>query len=350
MPVTTVRRRHKAVWQRSSERSPARIRARTAASMLPPLTMQTIVALAPARGGERERARPFRDDARARREQPHRLGDLVERDGDRLVDEPAARGPTSSAAARGRLLRRRTTAGTRSRPARRRRATAASGAAVSGSAVTTRTSGRSAFTALAMPVVSPPPPHGTITVSKSARSSQSSRPIVPLPAITASSSTGCTNKPSTPFVAPVDHRLPPDLVRHRDDRAAEPLDRVELRARRRVGRDDRRAHDRARVRPTRRPVAMFPALAVTTPPASSAGAAARIADSAPRSLNEPIGCRFSSFSQMRSSKRTSGVRRTASPSRSRARRISSSGINRPIFGELGQARCARSRARGTSCT
>ena len=76
---------------------------------------------------------------------------------------------------------------------------------------------------------------------------------------------------------------------------------------------------------------MFPALAVTTPPASSAGDAARIAESAPRSLNEPIGCRYSSFSQMRSSKRTSGVRRTASPSRSRARRISSSGINRSLW-------------------
>ena len=61
---------------------------------------------------------------------------------------------------------------------------------------------------------------------------------------------------------------------------------------------------------------MLPALAVTTPPASSAGAAARTADSAPRSLNEPIGCRYSSLSQIShgasTSSRTSGVRITAS--------------------------------------
>jgi hypothetical protein len=42
---------------------------------------------------------------------------------------------------------------------------------------------------------------------------------------------------------------------------------------------------------------MLPALAVTT----SCGGCARIAFSAPRSLNEPIGCRHSSFSEIRSS-------------------------------------------------
>jgi hypothetical protein len=36
-------------------------------------------------------------------------------------------------------------------------------------------------------------------------------------------------------------------------------------------------------------------LAVTTPPAVCSGAACRIALYAPRSLNEPIGCRFSSL-------------------------------------------------------
>ena len=61
------------------------------------------------------------------------------------------------------------------------------------------------------------------------------------------------------------------------------------------------------------------------------GDAARTADSAPRSLNEPIGCSLSSFSQIShgasTSSRTSGVLVTASPMRSRARRISSSAIN-----------------------
>ena len=46
--------------------------------------------------------------------------------------------------------------------------------------------------ALAIPVVRPPPPHGTSTASMSSRSSASSRPIVPFPAITSSSRTGWT--------------------------------------------------------------------------------------------------------------------------------------------------------------
>jgi hypothetical protein len=43
---------------------------------------------------------------------------------------------------------------------------------------------------------------------------------------------------------------------------------------------------------------MLPALAVTTPAATASGGACRIAFSAPRILNEPIGCRFSSLSQI----------------------------------------------------
>jgi hypothetical protein len=43
---------------------------------------------------------------------------------------------------------------------------------------------------------------------------------------------------------------------------------------------------------------MFPVLVVTTPAASSALGASRIAFAAPRSLNDPIGCRLSSFSQI----------------------------------------------------
>ena len=58
--------------------------------------------------------------------------------------------------------------------------------------------GRSCLTALAMPVISPPPPTGTTTVSTSGRSSISSSPIVPLPAMTSSFSTGWMKRPSTP--------------------------------------------------------------------------------------------------------------------------------------------------------
>jgi len=43
---------------------------------------------------------------------------------------------------------------------------------------------------------------------------------------------------------------------------------------------------------------MFPVLVVTTPAASSPRETLRIAFAAPRSLNEPIGCRFSSLSQI----------------------------------------------------
>jgi hypothetical protein len=43
---------------------------------------------------------------------------------------------------------------------------------------------------------------------------------------------------------------------------------------------------------------MFPALAVTTPSTSALAGNERIAFPAPRSLNDPMGCRFSSLSQI----------------------------------------------------
>jgi hypothetical protein len=43
---------------------------------------------------------------------------------------------------------------------------------------------------------------------------------------------------------------------------------------------------------------MLPVLVVTTPRASAARGALRIALAAPRSLKEPIGCRLSSLSQI----------------------------------------------------
>ena len=46
------------------------------------------------------------------------------------------------------------------------------------------------------------------------------------------------------------------------------------------------------------PCAMFPVLVVTTPSSSASLGALRIAFDAPRSLKEPIGCRFSSLSQI----------------------------------------------------
>ena len=55
----------------------------------------------------------------------------------------------------------------------------------------TRHCGFSDFTANATPLMRPPPPTGTIQVSISGRALRISRPIVPCPAITSSSSKGC---------------------------------------------------------------------------------------------------------------------------------------------------------------
>src|SRR5215210_4248049 len=75
---------------------------------------------------------------------------------------------------------------------------------------------------------------------------------------------------------------------------------------------------------------MFPALAVQSPSWTSAGSVERIAFAAPRSLNAPIGCSSSSFSQISAGastfSRTSGVRTVTSRISSRAASISASGI------------------------
>src|SRR5688500_376815 len=76
---------------------------------------------------------------------------------------------------------------------------------------------------------------------------------------------------------------------------------------------------------------MLPALAVTTPRAVSPAGACRIALAAPRILNDPIGCRHSSLSQISAaasgaSSRTSGVWIAAPRIVSRARSMSASGI------------------------
>ena len=105
----------------------------------------------------------------------------------------------------------------------------------------------------------------------------------------------------------------------------------------------RRCASRARTRPP----PMLPALAVTTPCARVSGGAARIALPAPRSLNEPIGWRFSSLSQISAGasmgSRRSGVRVTRPARVRRAASISprvgaSSGGRVPIMREPSWAR------------
>src|SRR5438445_11506189 len=101
--------------------------------------------------------------------------------------------------------------------------------------------------------------------------------------------------------------------------------------------------------------AMFPALQVYTPRFFASGPARAIALLAPRTLKEPVGCRFSSFRKISAGasstfKRTSGVRKTVPLIRSLASSISFRGIgpgisgletafssmNRQLFGDLSQ--------------
>ena len=80
-----------------------------------------------------------------------------------------------------------------------------------------------------MPQERPPPPHGTSTVSTSGRSSRISRPIVPLPAMTAASADRVDEEA---FDAGIAHAPPGPAtsarVRDLHDAGAEPLDRREL--------------------------------------------------------------------------------------------------------------------------
>ena len=272
--------------------------------MFPPETMQTICARrhAPRRARRRARARrrPRRSRAPARRAGGPRRPSRRARPRARRRAAAAARSHIggSSALAAGAVDERRRVVVVAA--ARRPRARQRRGARLRLDGVDTCASGSSAASALAIPVESPPPPHGTSTVSASGRSSASSSPIVPLPAITAlvlhrvdeearrrpskrdSSRSPATSARSGTFMT----------------RAAEALDRVELRLRRVVGHDDRRRHaalprgpgDALRhVAGARRDDAVRP---------SPRRGACRIALTAPRILNEPIGCRFSSLSQI----------------------------------------------------
>ena len=165
---------------------------------------------------------------------------------------------------------------------------------MSGSAVTILVPGRSALTALAIPVVSPPPPYGITTASGSGRSSSISSPIVPLPAITPGSWTGCTNSPSTPST-----RLA-TMAFHQSSYVIF-MTRPPSRSIAAIlawgawsgtamvaGTPSSRAVHAM-------PCAMLPALAVTRPLAHASAGASMTALVAPRILNELMGWRFSSL-------------------------------------------------------
>ena len=117
---------------------------------------------------------------------------------------------------------------------------------------------------------------------------------MPLPAITPSSWTGCTNRPSTPSTRLVTITFHQSVVGKLEDPAAEAVDRGQLGLGRVLGNRDRRGSPSSRAAHAT-PCAMLPALAVTSPLARSDSGAWRIALVAPRILNELIGCSSSSF-------------------------------------------------------
>ena len=146
---------------------------------------------------------------------------------------------------------------------------------------------------------------------------------MPLPAITAGSETGCTKRPSTPVDAAVARCTA--TSRRRAASATRPPSRA-IASSLACGACSGTAivagtpSSRA-IQAT--PCAMLPALAVTSPRATSAGSALRTALAAPRILNELIGCSVSSLHQISAGasstcSRTSGVR-TAAPGDALAR-------------------------------
>ena len=237
-------------------------------------------------------------------------------------------------------LERRADGGARSRAARRR----------------SFVSGRSAASALAIPVKRPPPPQGTSTASTSGRSSSQLEPDRAVARHHEVVLHRMDEEPVEPVEARLDDRLPPALVRHLDDLAAEPRDRVELRLRRVLGDDDRRRDAELARGPRDALRHVAGARGDDALLAVASRGACRIALTAPRILNEPIGCRFSSLSQISAGastcRRTSGVRIAAPRIVSRARSISASGIrSRPrCRGRVSRALATTSSAAARSST
>ena len=177
---------------------------------------------------------------------------------------------------------------------------AVTGAPVSGSQTWTAVPGDSALSALATPVVSPPPPQGISTASMSASCSVSSSPIVPLPAMTWSSRTGWTNSPS---MSSASASSPVSTAAHQSSQGTRTIRPPMRSTAASFAGDALSGTTIVAGTPSSRaihatPCAMFPVLVVTTPFASADRGASRMALAAPRSLKEPIGCRFSSLSQI----------------------------------------------------
>ena len=142
----------------------------------------------------------------------------------------------------------------------------------------------------------------------------SSSAIVPLPAITSRSMNACTKRPLIPSKRCV--RKTSNQEATEVFTAVAPRRAIASSLSRGAVSGTTTEHGT----PSRRafqatPCAMLPALAVQTPAANSSGGMRPIAFAEPRILNEPIGCRFSSLSQISgpssTPRRTSGERSAA---------------------------------------
>src|SRR5579872_6566376 len=163
-----------------------------------------------------------------------------------------------------------------------------------------------------MPQDNPPPPQGITTASRSGKSSNNSNPIVPLPAITSGSSKAWIKVASTPGndrVSKVRHQSANGtLITHPPMRStAATLVAGAVSGATMVARMPIRLAQNAT------PCAILPADAVSTPRSNCSRGVRAITLAAPRILNDPMGCKFSSFRYSSTGAsvlhRTSGVRR-----------------------------------------
>ena len=172
-----------------------------------------------------------------------------------------------------------------------------------------------------MPQERPPPPYGTRTVSTSGRSSRISRPIVAVAGDDGRIARRDGRRgPSMPGIAVLHEHAATSGRRARFTmRPPSALDRLELRSPAPCPARRRCRGRRAAARSRRRPAPCCRRSPCRRRARAPRGRARAIALPAPRILNEPIGCRFSSFSQISAPRRRRAAR-AACGSREPARR------------------------------
>ena len=185
------------------------------------------------------------------------------------------------------------------------------------------------MTASATPAASPPPESGTSTAAMSGRSSITSSPTVPCPAMTRASSKGDI---STSPCSPASRRLSASALScdRPTMRTSAPSARMPSTLVCGTSADMQTTARRPRARAAKaRARPWLPVEQQTTPAVSGASAATAFA--APRSLNAPTGCMLSSFSstsppatRARCGEGRSGVRTAIPAMARRAARMSAS--------------------------